>query len=175
MMVKTYSYSAKEITKEYWRSGTGVTLSVLPLLLFRPSSVIVYILGSFLCLFAFYGVRAYGRKRMSIILGDRAIQVTGLREKLIQWEELEELKLAYFSTRRDGEMGWMQLRLKSRGDRLRVESTISDFWELVSICAEKAREKGLALDPATVRNMQALGLDTTFNDHTDANNSEKSN
>ncbi|MBL4666619.1 MAG: hypothetical protein JKY04_04525 [Sneathiella sp.] len=173
MPIKTFSYSIKEITKEYWRSGMGITLSVVPLLLFRPSSVIVYILGSFLCLFAFYGMRTYYRYRMKVILGDTAIQVTGLWEKLIQWEELEELKLAYFSTRRDGENGWMQLKLKGRGDRLRVESTITDFWELVSICAYKAQENGVTLDASTVRNMQALGLDTDFPDHKTKNLSGK--
>ncbi len=162
MPIKIFSYSTKEITKEYWRSGMGITLSLVPLLLLSPSSVIVYILGSFLCLFVFYGVRTYCRNKMKVILGDQAIQVTGLWEKLIQWEELEELKLAYFTTRRDGENGWMQLRLKGRGDRLRVESTITDFWELVSMCAHKARENGVLLDAATIRNMQALGLDTDF-------------
>lgn len=75
------------------------------------------------------------------------------------WEELEEIKLSYFSTRRDGENGWMQLKLKGRGKRLRVESTITDFWDLVGICALNAKNRGLALDPSTIQNMHALGIE----------------
>jgi len=158
--MKSYSYAQAEINKEYRRAGAGVGLSLLPLLLLGPSSVIVLLLGSFLGLFSAYGIRAYGRSRAEIVVTDLAIQIRGLTEKTIQWEELETLKLAYFSTRSDGEKGWMQLKLKGGGVRLRVESTVTGFWELVDICALEARHAGIALDAVSVRNMQALGLDT---------------
>lgn len=135
-------------------------LSGVPLLSFGPSSVIVSILGCFFCLFFVYGIRAYRRGHTSVVLGKAAIEVKGPAEKTIMWEELEELKLSYFSTRRDGEKGWMQLRLKSKDVRLRVESTITDFWDLVDICALNAKDRGLLLDPSTIRNMHALGIET---------------
>ncbi len=159
-MSKTYNYPEKEVKKEYYRSGVGMLISGVPLLLFGPSSVIVSILGCFFCLFLAYGVRAYYRGRMHLILGSRAIEVKGLTEKTILWEELEELKLSYYSTRRDGEKGWMQLRLKAKGVRLRVESTITDFWDLVDTCALIAKDRGLLLDSSTIRNMRTLGIET---------------
>lgn len=156
--MKTYTYPAHEIAKEYRRSGLGLTASLVPLLLFGPSSVIVYILGSLVCLFLAYGVRAYDRSRMQIRLTDTEICSAGIREKAINWEGLESVKLSYFSTRRDGENGWMQLKLKGKGVRLRIESTLNDFEGLVDTCFAVARNEKLPIDSASVRNLRALGL-----------------
>ncbi len=139
--------------------GLGILFTGVPLLLFGPSSVIVSILGFFFCLFLLYGIRAYRHSQMKFILDNSAIQALGPGEKVMLWDELEEIKLSYFSTRRDGENGWMQLKLKGRGKRLRVESTITDFWDLVGICALNAKKRGLTLDPLTIQNMHALGIE----------------
>ncbi len=157
-MMKTYTYARKEILKEYRHAGMGFCASLVPLLLLRPSSVIVYILGSMVCLFAVYGIRALDRGRLHIRLTEKEICATGIRTKSIKWEELEQVKLNYFSTRRDRENGWMQLKLNGRGVRLRIESTVTDFEGLVDTCASIALSKGLSLDPASIRNLQALGV-----------------
>ncbi|WP_025897559.1 hypothetical protein [Sneathiella glossodoripedis] len=104
-MPKTYSYPGNEIRKEYYRSGAGMLLSGVPLLLFGPSSVIVSLLGCFFCLFSLYGIRAFRRSRLKIVLGKDTIKVTGLREKTILWEELEGVKLSYYSTAGMGKRG----------------------------------------------------------------------
>ena len=158
-MSKTFSYPRSIVVKEYCQTGIGIVFTGVPLLLFGPSSVIVSLLGCFFCLFLAYGIRAYRHSQMKFIVDNSAIQALGPGKKVMLWEELEEIKLSYFSTRRDGENGWMQLKLKGRGKRLRVESTITDFWDLVGICALKAKNRGLALDPSTIQNMHALGIE----------------
>lgn len=174
-MTRTYSYPAEEIRKEYWRSGMGITLSLLPLLLLGPSSVIVIILVCFLCLFSIYGIRAVAKNRTKIVLGETAIEVSGLGEKLIFWEDLVDLDLAYFSTRRDGEKGWMQLKLKGGGQTVKIESTISDFWELVEFSTLKAQKNGVVLSASTARNLQALGIAGPETANQQDSNWEKSN
>jgi hypothetical protein len=158
LMTRIFAYPAKEIRKEYIRAGFGVTITLVPLLLFGPSSVIVYILAGFLMLFAAYGIRAVYRSGQQIILGQEGISVSGLKGKHINWEELETFKLSYFSTRRDGENGWMQLKLKGKGDGLTFESTITDFEDLVLHCTKEALRRRLSFDPASIRNLSVLGV-----------------
>ncbi len=165
--MKTYTYSTREINKEYRRAGLGISLSLLPLLLLEPSSVIVFILGSVLCLFLLYGARTYERSRTHICITASEISSVGIRKKAIKWEELEAVKLSYFSTRRDGENGWMQLKLKGRGVRLRIESTLDDFEGLVETCAGVARQKNLMMDPSTVRNLRAIRVDAVDSGNVD--------
>ncbi len=109
-------------------------------------------------MFAAYGGRALVRKRMKVKISANGISVESLKEKNIDWEALESLKLSYFSSRRDREKGWMQLKLKGRGIGLTFESTISDFEDLVMLCAVKAKEAGLRFDAATARNLKSLDI-----------------
>ena len=69
----------------------------------------------------------------------------------------------------------MQLKLKGRGVRLRVESTISDFENLVSICTSIALKNNVQVDMASIRNMAALGLETGEAPIADLQNMEKIN
>ena len=154
--MRTFTYPAREFNRDMLRSALGMLFTAVPLLLFGPSSVIVYILVGLFLMFAIYCVRAIVRKKMQISVSTDGIQVTGLKGKFIDWEALEALKLSYYSTRRDGEKGWMQLKLKGRGTRLTLESTISDFDDLVQLCVLKAQEKGMKFDASTARNLQSL-------------------
>lgn len=155
---KQYRYPFHEIMKDIIRAGAGITLTAYPLLLLKPSSVIVFILGSLLCLFVLYGVRAFDRKFARICISPEEIRINGIWKRAIKWEALEQISLSYFSTRRDREKGWMQLRLKGRGVRLRVESTIAGFEDLVEICVAVALKNKLSLDVATKNNLEILGL-----------------
>jgi len=154
--MKKFCYTTKEINKEYLRAAVGIAFSLVPLLLLKPSSVIVSILASMFCLFFLYGIRAIDRSQTQICVTAGGICSEGIFTRAIKWEELEALKLSYFSSRRDGEAGWMQLKLKGRGVRLRVESTISDFEILVSICASMAQKNDIQLDRASIRNMEMI-------------------
>ncbi|WP_169543529.1 hypothetical protein [Sneathiella aquimaris] len=156
--MKVFTYPFKEVMREYVRAGIGIGLTALPLLLLRPSSVIVYILGALLCLFILYALRAINRHIAKVCITENKICITGLQAKCIDWEELKAFSVSYFSTRRDGEKGWMQLKLEGRGVRLRIESTITDFEDLVEICATIAAGRGLSFSSATAQNLDILGI-----------------
>ena len=104
-VMKKFSYPTKETNKEYVRAGLGIVLSLVPLLLLKPSSVIVSVLASIFCLFFLYGIRAIDRGQTQICVTAGGICSEGILTRAIKWEELEALKLSYFSTRRDGEKG----------------------------------------------------------------------
>jgi hypothetical protein len=69
------------------------------------------------------------------------------------------MKLAYYSTRRDGRGGWMQLQLRAGSTTLRIDSHIEGFSELISAAVAAAETRGLSLDPAPSANLQALGVE----------------
>ena len=52
----------------------------------------------------------------------------------------------------------MQLKLIGDAARLRADSSGEGFAELVAFAHAQARARGLALDPATVSNLKALGI-----------------
>ena len=87
------------------------------------------------------------------------MQSSGLLQTSIRWSKLDRMKLSYYSTRRDGRGGWMQLKLGAGWSTLRVDSRIEGFSELVSASAKAAEMRGLSLDPATLANLQALGIE----------------
>ena len=68
------------------------------------------------------------------------------------------IKLAYYSTRRDRRDGWMQLELRAGSSRIRLDSRIDGFAELVGRAARAAAARGIELSPATAANLQALGI-----------------
>jgi hypothetical protein len=81
-----------------------------------------------------------------------------LRRASIIWEELDRMNLAYYSTRRDRREGWMQLDLRSGRSRIRLDSRITGFAELVEISVRAAEARGLTLNAATAANLAALGV-----------------
>jgi hypothetical protein len=87
------------------------------------------------------------------------LQSTGLLQASIWWSKLDRMKLSYYSTRRDGRGGWMQLKLRAGWSTLRVDSRVQGFSELVIASAKAAEIRGLPLDPATSANLQALGIE----------------
>ncbi|GEM_PF-5025208 len=52
----------------------------------------------------------------------------------------------------------MQLKLTGKGVRLRIESTVTDFEDLVGICVSVAAEKRVSLSATTRRNLDILGV-----------------
>src|SRR3546814_15024359 len=93
----------------------------------------------------------------SVEVGDRGIVARGPLGGAIAWPDLEDLRLRYYSTRRDRTQGWMHMTLKSGGRTLTLESTISGFDDIAEPASEAARGNGLKLHDATLENLVALG------------------
>jgi hypothetical protein len=95
-----------------------------------------------------------------IELDETGIRVTGpvvgLQSAAIRWADLCLLRLDYYSTRRDGEGGWMQLRLGDARRTIRIDSDLDGFAELVRAVAHAAASRDLAIDSATAANLEAL-------------------
>jgi hypothetical protein len=115
------------------------------------------VLGALAALFAAHGARTWVKSATRIEVGDEGIAVHGPRNALLRWDGLKQMSLTYYSTRRDGSKGWMQMKLKGAETNLRIDSTLDGFPALVRRAAAEAAKRGLELPPATLANMAALG------------------
>ena len=154
-----HAYPPSALFGDYLRAGAGLVPSVMVLAIAPVGIVETTILGGFAILFAVFGLRTALRQCTCIEVSDAALNASGPLPASISWNALDRMRLAYYSTRRDGREGWMQLELRSGWATLRVDNRITGFSELVTASAEAAEMRGLPLDPATSVNLRALGID----------------
>jgi len=152
-------YPPSALVGDYLRAIAGFVPAVAVLAIAPVGIVGGTMLGGFATLFAVFGVRTALRHCTSIEMTQRALRASGLLRASIRWNELDRMKLAYYSTRRDRRGGWMQLKLRAGWSTLRMDSRIEGFSQLVSASAAAAERRGLPLDPATSANLRALGVE----------------
>ena len=138
-------------------SGTGLALSLPPLVMFDLPAVTVGILGAMSLAFAVHGLGVVRRRRIRVETDEDGLWFSPPRQR-IAWNEVTRFGLAWFSTRRDGARGWMELKIASPGATLRVDSRLDRFPELVGRAWNATSRRGLEPDPATRANLEALGV-----------------
>jgi hypothetical protein len=157
-MTQTFRYQRGALYADYARAAAGFALTAGPLLFVDPNAVIVVILGGFALLFALFGARSAARHVMTVEITEQGLATTGPRAVGFGWSELDQFQLKYYSTRRDRTSGWMELQLGAGKRRLKLDSTLEGFPDLVKRGAEAARANALDLDPWTIENLNGLGL-----------------
>lgn len=153
-----FAYPTSAMLGDYARAAAGLVPTAAALAAVPVDLTAAIVLGAFAAVFGAFGLRTALRHGTSIEVTDTALIASGLRSAAIRWNELDRMRLAYYSTRRDRREGWMQLDLRSGWSRLMIDSRIEGFTELVRVSAKAAERRGLALDAATSVNLEALGI-----------------
>lgn len=153
-----YAYPTSAMIGDYLRSAAGLVPSTAMLASLPLGAAGAIVIGALAALFVMFGVRTALRHGTYIEITESAVRASGLLRASITWGALDEMKLAYYSTRRDRRAGWMQLKLRSGGSTMRLDSRITGFAELVEKAARAAETRRLTLDVATLANLQALGI-----------------
>ena len=153
-----HAYPTSAMLGDYIRAAVGFVPTVAGLAAMPLGVGAEIVLGGFAAIFAVFGVRTALRHGTLIEMTEAELRASGLLRASISWSELDRMKLAYYSTRRDGRGGWMQLELHSGRSTLRVDSRIEGFTDLVQASARAAEMRGLPLNASTSVNLQALGL-----------------
>ena len=152
-----HRYPPSAMVSDYLISGAGFTLAFSPLAAFSLPAVTNVVLG-LLCLgFAAYGAAMLRRQCMRVEADGDGLWFSP-PQRHIAWNEITRFGLAYFSTRRDGARGWMELKVESRAATLRVDSRLERFNELVDRAWSAASRLGVEPDPPTRENLRALGV-----------------
>lgn len=157
--MSVHHYPTKAMMGDYVRAAFGLVLTGTPILLSPPGSAALYILGPLAALFLVFGARTWFRHRTVVEADDQKVVVRGLWTGELAWSDLQEVKLNYYSTKRDRSQGWMQMVLRGPRGKLRFDSTLDGFPEVARRAYQTARAKGLELTEASVSNFAALGFE----------------
>lgn len=153
-----HRYRSAAVMGDYARSAAGVALTAGPLLLAGAAPSMMIVLGGLAGLFVVYGARTGVRHATRLRMDDTGIARLAPRPVTLAWRDLNAFRLRYFSTRRDRARGWMQLDLRADRSRLRLDSTLEGFADIVARAASAAERAGIALDAATRDNLASLGI-----------------
>ena len=153
-----HAYPASAMVGDYLRAAAGLVPVGVLFVTLPVGTVAASILGSFAAIFAVFGLRTALRHGTSVEMTDTELRARGLWRSTIHWAALDHMRLAYYSTRRDRRSGWMQLDLGAGGAKVRLDSRIEGFDQVVRRAAAVASARGLALNEATWANLQALGI-----------------
>ena len=156
-MTRTYRYPRRALAAAYARSAAGLAFCAGPVALLQPAPEVGWVLGTAAALFLVYFVRTVCRSLTFIELDEAGIRARGPFGAALRWDALRSMRLDYYSTRRDREEGWMQLRLRDARRSLRIDSDLEGFAELARAAAAEAARRGHGLDEATRENLAVLG------------------
>ncbi len=152
-----YRYPPKSLLSDYLRSAIGVLVTAGPIIFGQlPTSVLV-IFAVLATMFALFGLATLKRHWTRIGVSESELLFVPGGQRLT-WSDLEQLNLRYYSTRKEKDKGWMQLTLRGRGRKMRIESACEGFDDIARLAASSARAKGLAIDQVSADNFQILGI-----------------
>ena len=159
-MTGSFRYPARVLRLDYAGGAAGLALSLGLLAFVQLAAPVAWVASAAAALFLVYFGRTVCRQLTHIELDETGIRVmgpvVGLLSAAIRWADLCLLRLDYYSTRHDGEGGWMQLRLGDARHTIRIDSDLEGFAELVGAAAHAAARHDLALDPTTAANLKVL-------------------
>ena len=141
---------ARAIMQDYFYTVLGLAFTLVPLALVTPLPAVTGVLAGFAILFFIFGLRTAIRHNTLVEVSNSGVTLRSLWGANVTWSELRELKLSYFSTRRDRHRGWMQLRLRGQKRTIRMDSTLDGFEKLVARAARAARASRAPRAPPAV-------------------------
>jgi hypothetical protein len=151
-----HRYPRKSLLADYARAAVGVGVIGVPLVLADLSGLVGLPIITLWALFAAYGVRTAIRHLTTVEVSEIGIRTLGPLGRAIPWEELGDIRLRYYATRRDRVGGWMQLKVRGAGGRISLDSTLDGFDEVLARVAEAAHGRGLELNETTRENLQQV-------------------
>jgi len=155
----TYRYPWRAMVADHVRAVAGVACTVTPLIFLELPWLARAVLIFLAMIFALFGLQAVFRHASRVLVSERDICARPMGKRLA-WDSITRLTLGYFSVRRDGRGGWMELKVQSGRRTLRVDSRLDGFAEVVRLAAAAATGACLQLDASTLSNLALLGIDT---------------
>jgi hypothetical protein len=153
-----HRYPPSALLGDYARALLGLALALPPLALLQLNPYVSALFAGLALLFLVFAWRTLLRQLQPVVVSDSAIACGGPFPVELRWAALDDLRLAYFATRRDGASGWMQLALRAGRRRLRLDSRIDGFTTVVERATRAAIARHLVLSTTTTANLTALGI-----------------
>jgi len=154
-----YRHTPRTLAPDYMRAIGGILLTAGPLLFAQTTGTVAWILGAGVLLFGGYAIHTAIRHVSTVRCDENGISVTGPFRRAVDWDDLTDVRLRYFSTRRDGRNGWMQLIVKGPHASIRIESTLTGFKDIVAHAVKMADRNEIQLSSTTLGNIEVLSPD----------------
>lgn len=161
----SHRYSPRALNADLLRAGIGLVCCLVPLAFVDFGAVVTLIFAIPAALFAIFGLRTWRNRAITVRVDADGISTEGPGATSIAWRDLASLKLSYFSTRRDRESGWMQLKLRAQTGAIALNSSLENFDTVCRATFEAARSFDIEMSDASARNFAALGLGAIAPDH----------
>ena len=152
------TYSRGSLVLDYVRALLGLGIVGGLLLFTTPVALVQWLLIALFVLFTAFTWRTWSRHQSAFTIHPEGLEQLRPRVNRLGWEELQDVQLRYFSTRRDRKNGWMQLNLQGNGKKIIVDSNLNGFDAILQTVARVVTEKKLDLGAATRENFRAMGL-----------------
>ncbi len=152
------AYSRAALCKEYAMALGGLALAGMPLAFLELAPAAAWMLAAATLVFAAHAAGIAHRHLTRVSFDDSAIQTEAPWGARLPWRDIRDVRLRYFSTRRDGASGWMVLTVRGDRGRIRIGSALDGFQAIAERAARSVRENAIALDHASVRNFRHLGI-----------------
>jgi hypothetical protein len=157
-MTSTFIYPRTTLLADYARASVGLVFAAIAI--FLPLHWgLALVFGLIAALLLFFGGRTAVRQLSRVELSEDGIALAGPFGRKLAWQELDGLRLRYFSMRRDRQHGWMELTLSGAGRRIRLESQIEGFEVIVTRAGAAAAARRVTFDDPTATNLAAMGID----------------
>jgi hypothetical protein len=156
--MSTHRYAPRDLIPDYARGLTGAAVSGGALTLVPSTSVTALVLAALTALFMLFTIRTALRQRTRVEVTDRSISSRPGPKDPLTWNEIDGIRLRYYSTRRARDRGWMTLKLMSRRRSIVVDSNLEGFEAILARAAEAASRNRLDLSDTTRANFAALGF-----------------
>ena len=152
-------YPLRALWASYARAAVGVGMTAVPLATAQLGATSVVVLTGLAAVFLGYGLRTALRHATRYGFDDRGVFAIGPVSRAIEWGDVVNVKLSYYTTKRDGTSGWWQLDIKGRDSRMRLESTLDGFRAHAERTVREARGRDVEMSPTTIDNVKQLGID----------------
>lgn len=153
-----YRYPLRNLVPDYIRAAIGVGLLAVPFFYsFNAHWFVTLLLGGLLFLFVSFGVSTAIRQFSVLLADEHGLRLQGPRPVALPWNQISEVDLRYFSTRRDKGAGWYQLKVTGQGGRLKADSNLQDFDRLLQFLATAVTRHDLPVSPIGRENFMAAG------------------
>ena len=154
----TYKYSRKSISGDYIRAIIGLIITGGLLLAATKITIFQYIFAAGALLFFGFLLRTLLRQFSSFVVTKQELRRFGLFKRSLSWDQLNNVTLKYFSTRRDRKAGWYQLTLSDSIVKITIDSELMGFDTVMKICADVVIQKRLAVSETTSENFASSGF-----------------
>jgi hypothetical protein len=159
-MSDEYGYSFSSVGGDFVRAIVGLVLCSLPVLLGLELILALWLLVPLTTVFFTFLVRIIFRYMTTVTVTDEWIRVNSFLDITLYWADVTDFKLSYFTLWRNGEKGWMQMRLRNATNSIRIESSLVGFEEIASRAFAAAEANHISLNSTTTSNLEAFGFNS---------------